>query len=41
MSNYYFQSGNFVMEQFDTGKPFSSFLPGLAGLKGIPMWTFM
>ncbi|WP_342479622.1 cellobiose phosphorylase [Paenibacillus sp. FSL F4-0097] len=40
MSNYYFESGNFVMEQFDTGKPFSSFLPGLAGLKGIPMWTF-
>lgn len=40
MSNYYFESGKFVMEQFDEGKPFSSFLPGLAGLKGIPMWTF-
>ncbi|GGH14477.1 cellobiose phosphorylase [Paenibacillus segetis] len=40
MSNYYFESGKFVIEQFDKGKPFSSFLPGLAGLKGIPMWSF-
>ncbi|WP_239713508.1 cellobiose phosphorylase [Paenibacillus sp. 19GGS1-52] len=45
MSNYYFESGKqesgtFVMEQFHEGKPFASFLPGLAGLKGIPMWTF-
>ena len=40
MSNYYFDSGKFVIEQFDEGKPFSSFLPGLAGLKGIPMWNF-
>ncbi|KAI7263879.1 hypothetical protein KC345_g9007 [Hortaea werneckii] len=40
MSNYYFDSGKFVMEQFHEGKPFASFLPGLAGLKGIPMWTF-
>ncbi|WP_379158265.1 cellobiose phosphorylase [Paenibacillus sp. sgz5001063] len=40
MSHYYFDSGNFVIEQFHEGKPFSSFLPGLAGLKGIPMWTF-
>ncbi|MGN7764715.1 cellobiose phosphorylase [Paenibacillus sp. 22594] len=40
MSHYYFDSGNFVIEQFHEGKPFASFLPGLAGLKGIPMWTF-
>ncbi|WP_019913922.1 hypothetical protein [Paenibacillus sp. HW567] len=40
MSNYYFNSGAFVMEQFHEGKPFASFLPGLAGVKGIPMWTF-
>ncbi|ASA25369.1 cellobiose phosphorylase [Paenibacillus donghaensis] len=40
MSNYYFDSGSFVMEQFHEGKPFASFLPGIAGLKGIPMWTF-
>lgn len=40
MSRYYFDSGQFVMEQFHENKPFASFLPGLAGLKGIPMWTF-
>lgn len=40
MSNYYFDSGKFVIEQFHEGKPFASFLPGLAGLKGVPMWTF-
>ncbi|WP_151735681.1 cellobiose phosphorylase [Paenibacillus tengchongensis] len=40
MSSYYFDSGKFVMEQFHEGKTFASFLPGLAGLKGIPMWTF-
>ncbi|WP_405106510.1 cellobiose phosphorylase [Paenibacillus sp. FSL K6-1217] len=40
MSRYTFDSGTFVIEQFHEGKPFASFLPGLAGLKGIPMWTF-
>lgn len=40
MSNYSFDRSAFVIKQFDKAKPFSSFLPGLAGLKGIPMWTF-
>ncbi|AIQ15656.1 cellobiose phosphorylase [Paenibacillus sp. FSL H7-0357] len=40
MSKSYFDAGKFVMEQFHESKPFASFLPGLAGLKGIPMWTF-
>ncbi|MGG1612974.1 cellobiose phosphorylase [Paenibacillus sp. FSL K6-2441] len=40
MPNYTFEENAFVIEQFDRAKPFSSFLPGLAGLKGIPMWTF-
>ena len=40
MTNYFFEHGKFVIEGFDEGKPFASFLPGLAGLKGIPMWTF-
>lgn len=40
MSNYSFDKNAFVIKQFDKAKPFSSFLPGLAGLKGIPMWTF-
>jgi hypothetical protein len=30
----------FVIENFDQAKTFSSFLPGLAGLYGIPMWAF-
>ncbi|MDQ0196219.1 cellobiose phosphorylase [Paenibacillus wynnii] len=40
MTKYFFDAGKFVIEGFDEGKPFASFLPGLAGLKGIPMWTF-
>lgn len=30
----------FVIEDFDRAKTFSSFLPGLAGLYGIPIWSF-
>lgn len=40
MPNFMFKDNAFVIEQFDQAKPFSSFLPGIAGLKGIPMWTF-
>ncbi|MDF2922294.1 MAG: cellobiose phosphorylase [Paenibacillaceae bacterium] len=40
MSKYYFQDGAFVIEGFDKAKTFSSFLPGLVGIKGIPMWIF-
>lgn len=41
MSNYYFdKKGMFVVEDYDKVKTFSSFLPGIAGVKGIPMWTF-
>lgn len=30
----------FILEDFDIKKPFSSFLPGVAGLKGVPLWTY-
>ncbi|OZM58070.1 cellobiose phosphorylase [Lottiidibacillus patelloidae] len=43
MSNkkYSFDEKNrFVIEDYDKAKTFSSFLPGIAGVKGIPMWTF-
>lgn len=30
----------FILEDFDRKKPFSSFLPGVAGLKGVPLWTY-
>lgn len=29
-----------IINNYDQAKPFSSFLPGIAGLKGIPMWSF-
>jgi len=40
MGNYSFDQGAFVIVNYPQAKPFASFLPGLAGLKGIPMWTF-
>lgn len=30
----------FVLRNFDQKPPFSSFLPGISGLNGIPMWVF-
>jgi len=33
-------SGRFILQDFQQKKVFSSFLPGIAGLKGIPMWVF-
>lgn len=40
MSNYKLSGETFVIENYDRLVPFSSFLPGLAGVKGIPMWSF-
>ncbi|QHE53653.1 cellobiose phosphorylase [Pontibacillus sp. HMF3514] len=41
MVNYTFNDERyFVIENFDQAKTFSSFLPGLAGLYGVPMWAF-
>ncbi|RPI33965.1 MAG: cellobiose phosphorylase [Chloroflexota bacterium] len=41
MSGFYFDGqGRFVLEDFADLKPFSSFLPGIAGPLGIPMWVF-
>ncbi len=33
-------SDEFVIDQYLTGRPFASFLPGIAGPVGIPMWVF-
>ncbi|MFN3692351.1 MAG: cellobiose phosphorylase, partial [Fervidobacterium sp.] len=39
--NYYFdEDGRFVIENYNETKPFASFLPGIAGKKGIPLWVF-
>lgn len=34
------QDGRFVVRDFNRAKPFSSFLPGIAGLWGVPTWAF-
>ena len=33
-------AGRFIVENYPAQKAFSSFLPGIAGLMGIPMWVF-
>ena len=40
MENYRLENKTFVIDNYDKLPAFSSFLPGLAGVKGIPMWTF-
>ena len=37
---YYLKDEEFVIEDYNYAKPFSSFLPGIAGLKGRPLWAF-
>ncbi|MGC8820366.1 MAG: cellobiose phosphorylase [Fervidobacterium sp.] len=41
MNNYYFDDiGRFVIENYNVSHEFASFLPGIAGKKGIPLWAF-
>src|SRR5512137_1520374 len=41
MSHYGFDaSGRFVIEDYASSPPFASFLPGIAGPMGIPLWVF-
>ncbi|HEX7588062.1 MAG TPA: cellobiose phosphorylase, partial [Anaerolineae bacterium] len=41
MGNYSFDdSGRFVIEGYASLSPFASFLPGIAGPLGIPLWAF-
>jgi hypothetical protein len=40
MGNYQLLDDTYRIEDFDKVPPFSSFLPGLAGIKGIPLWVF-
>jgi hypothetical protein len=41
MEKRYFDKDNrFIIEGYNKKKPFSSFLPGIAGDNGIPMWVF-
>ncbi|ACS89386.1 hypothetical protein [Thermococcus sibiricus] len=34
------EKGRFFMENYNYSKPFASFLPGIAGKRGIPLWVF-
>jgi len=40
MTSYRFEKGRFWIDQYDQKKPFASFLPGVAGKYGIPMWVY-
>ncbi len=41
MSKYYLDESNqFMIENYDKTKTFASFMPGVAGLDGIPMWVY-
>ena len=40
MNDYRLEKDVFIIEDFDEKAPFCSFLPGLTGEKGIPVWSF-
>lgn len=40
MSNYRLDGDKFIIENYTEVPAFSSFLPGLSGVKGIPVWSF-
>jgi len=37
---YKFEADKFIMNDYSEESPFSGFLPGLAGVDGIPMWVY-
>ncbi len=41
MNQHYFDNEDyFIIENYHKAKPFSSFLPGIAGIYGTPIWAF-
>ncbi|MFA5006506.1 MAG: hypothetical protein WC509_03450 [Candidatus Izemoplasmatales bacterium] len=38
--SYRFERNSFIIDDYDRRKTFASFLPGLAGKRGIPLWAF-
>lgn len=40
MDSYRLENDEFVIDGYDKKAPFCSFLPGLTGEKGIPVWSF-
>jgi hypothetical protein len=39
-ASFHFEKGRLWMNNYDQKKPFASFLPGVAGKYGIPMWVY-
>jgi hypothetical protein len=39
-SEVFDKAGRFIMKDFDRAKPMASFLPGVGGKWGVPMWAF-
>ena len=37
---YHVKDAEFRIEQYSEARPFSNFLPGIAGPQGIPLWAF-
>lgn len=40
MNTYHYEQDTFTIYHYDQQKSFSSFLPGIAGLHGVPIWAF-
>lgn len=40
MGSFTFKNGNYEIKNYERCKTFASFLPGISGTSGIPMWTF-
>jgi hypothetical protein len=38
--SYHLDGKTFVLENFSALPPFSSFLPGVSGIQGVPLWAF-
>src|SRR3989338_7290385 len=40
MATYRLRHDECLIEGYSHARPFASFLPGIAGLRGLPMWVF-
>lgn len=40
VQSYLDNDGSWVIENYNSAKPFSNFFPGIAGIWGVPMWVF-
>ncbi len=40
MTQYELDHNKFTIHNYNRQRPFASFLPGIAGIKGIPLWAF-